>query len=166
LKEKVMEKEIVKIANSYLGQTEISGNRGFINKDFEKKMREVGFYTGAPWCMFFCRWVWKEAGIKFDRISPSSVSTMRNATKDKTWFAEPKIGSIAIFRTFVNGKPQATGHGAIVVSVGEGIYSTVDGNTNDKGGREGIMVAVRNRHLNADSWTKNNGLRLMGFVHY
>lgn len=61
--------------------------------------------------------------------------------------------------------PQSTGHGALVTAVYEGGYDTEDGNTTDKGGREGIMVAPRKRHLNAESWTKENGLRLMGFVH-
>lgn len=160
-----MENQIKSIAESYLGQMEISGNRGFVDKNFERKMRSVGFYTGAPWCLFFCRLVWKEAGVKISRISGSSLKTMEMATRDKNWHTAPKVGAIAIFRTFSNGKPQSNGHGAIVVSVGDGVYSTVDGNTTDKGGREGIMVAVRNRHLNADSWKKNNGLRLMGFVY-
>jgi hypothetical protein len=153
------------IARSHLGQLETKNNSGFVDPNFEQKMHGVGFYKGAPWCLFFCRLVWKEAGFKINRISASSLTTMRWASNDGNWHIEPKEGAIAIFRTFRNGKPQNNGHGAIVVSVGDGIYSTIDGNTSDKGGREGIMVAIRNRHLNKDSWTKGNGLRLMGFVY-
>jgi hypothetical protein len=159
--------KITKIATSYLGQKEKKGNSGFLNADFEKKMRakEIGFYTGAPWCLFFVRLVWNEAGQGISRISASSYQTMMNATKDKNWHAIPKVGSIAIFRMFKNGKPTKQGHGCIVTDVSHGKYTTIDGNTSDKNGRDGIMVAIRNRHLNADSWTKNNGLRLMGFVY-
>ena len=44
-------------------------------------------------------------------------------------------------------------------------YSTVEGNTTDKGVREGIMVALRNRHLTKDKFETRDGLRLMGFVY-
>lgn len=153
------------IAEKYLGQKEITPNWGFMEKTFDAKMRSVGFYNGAPWCLFFCRLVWQEAGLNIKRISASSKQSMINATKDGNWHAEPVVGAIVIFRLFNAGKPTNLGHGAIVTEVGNGTYTTIDGNTSDKNGREGIMVAIRNRHLNEDSWRKKNGLRLMGFIH-
>lgn len=152
-------------AKSYLGQREVSGNKGFINHDFEEKMKSVGWYFGAPWCLYFCRLVWKESGQNIKRISGSSLTTMLNATKDNNWHTQPIDGSIAIFRMFKNGNPTSQGHGCIVTSVGVDNYTTIDGNTSDKNQREGIMVANRIRSLNKDSWTKDNGLRLMGFVY-
>lgn len=167
--------KIVEIAQSYLGQREITGNKGFIDKVFEKKMRGVGFYTGAAWCLFFARLVWKESGQSLtytdkngkehDLITPSALGTMRAADAADNWHVEPVVGAIAIFRMFKGGNPLQTGHGCVVTSVGDGIYSTTDGNTTDKGGRDGVLVAIRNRHLNAESWTKDDGLRLMGFVY-
>lgn len=159
--------EIVTIAKSYIGQKEISGNKGFINKDFEKKMKDVGFYTGAPWCGFFAMLVWKEAGQSLTLLSSASRLIIDRATKAGNWNSAPVPGAVIVWASFKNGKRLTTGHIGIVTDVhNNGIdYSTVEGNTTDKGGREGIMVAIRHRHLTDDKWTTKNGLRLMGFVY-
>lgn len=161
-----MEK-IVQIAKSYIGQREISGNKGFIDPNFDKKMRGVGFYTGAPWCGFFAMLVWKESGVDLALLSPASRQIIEKATKAKNWHTKPVPGAVVVWASFKNGKRLTTGHIGVVTEVNaDGVgYSTIEGNTTDKGGREGIMVAVRNRHLTQDKWTVNDGLRLMGFVH-
>ena len=158
---------IKEIAKSYIGQREISGNKGFVDKDFDKKMRGAGFYTGAPWCGFFAMLVWKEAKQDLKLLSASSKTLIEKATKAGNWHSKPIEGAVVVWATFKNGKRQSTGHIGIVTDVdSNGInYSTVEGNTTDKGGREGIMVSVRNRHLTPDKWTVDNGLRLMGFVY-
>lgn len=157
--------KIVIIAKTYLGQEEISPNKSFKDENFLNEIKSVGWYIGAPWCLFFCRLVWKKSNQDITRISASSMVTMEQATKDKNWHVEPKIGAIAIFRMFKNGKPTNQGHGCIVSELTEKGYDTIDGNTSEKNGREGIMVAERFRTLNAESWTKKDGLRLMGFVY-
>lgn len=157
--------KIITIARSYLGQKETANNSGFVDKSFLKKMQAVGWYKGAAWCLFFCRLVWKEAGIDISLIHPSAYKTWLEADKAGNWHTDPVEGAIAVFRMFKNGVATDKGHGCVVVEVGVGSYVTVDGNTTDKGGREGIMTAERIRSLNADSWTKKDGLRLMGFIH-
>lgn len=157
--------KIVELAKKYLGEKEISGNNGFQNKEFDSLMRKYGFKNGDAWCLHFVRMIYRESGYHTRNISPSAVSSMKLATKSGNWHAEPVLGAVAIFRTFKNGKAQRTGHGAIVSEITNEGYQTIDGNTTDKGGREGIMVAIRNRHLNKDSWAKNDGLRLMGFIY-
>lgn len=159
--------KIVTIGKSYIGQKEISGNKGFIDKDFEKKMRDVGFYTGAPWCGFFALGVWKEAGQPINLLSSASRIIIERATKVKNWHVKPVPGAVVVWASFKNGKRLKTGHIGIVTDINDdGInYSTVEGNTTDKGGREGIMVALRHRHLTHDKWNTKDGLRLMGFVY-
>lgn len=159
--------KISEIAKSYIGQKEITGNKGFINKDFESKMKGVGFYTGAPWCGFFAELVWKEAGQSLALLSSSSKTIIDKASKSGNWHTTPVEGAVIVFAHFSNGRRSWQGHIGVVTYVNaNGIdYSTVEGNTTDKGGREGIVVAIRNRHLTADKWSINNGLRLMGFVH-
>jgi hypothetical protein len=158
--------KISEIAKSYLGQKEISGNKGFVNKDFDKKMRSIGFYSGAPWCGFFALLVYTEAKQSIKLLSASSARIIEKATTADNWHAEPKEGAVVVWATFKNGERQATGHIGIVTEVKDAInYTTAEGNTTDKGGREGIMVALRNRHLTKDKWTVDNGLRLMGFVY-
>lgn len=155
--------KIAEIALSYVGQREKSPNLGFKDEAFEKKMKLVGFYSGAAWCLFFGRLVWFEGGFSIKKLSASSYLCAKNNTDN--WHDTPIVGAIAIFWTYKNGKYQGTGHGCIVVAVPSLTeYTTVDGNTTDKGGREGVMVAVRNRHLNKESWTKD-GLQLKGFIY-
>jgi hypothetical protein len=155
------------IAASYVGQKEISGNKGFVNKDFNAKMEGVGFYVGAPWCGFFTQLVWKEAGQDIKLLSSSSKSVIDKAAKGGNWHAKPVAGAVVVWAMFKNGRRQWQGHLGVVTEVSEnGVdYSTIEGNTTDKGGREGIMVAVRNRQLTPDKWKTENGLRLMGFVY-
>ena len=158
--------KISDIAKSYLGQKEISVNKGFVNKEFDKKMRSIGFYTGAPWCGFFPLLVYSEAKQSVKLLSASSKRIIEKATAAGNWHAEPVEGAVVVWASFKNGKRLSTGHIGIVTEVKDAVnYTTVEGNTTDKGGREGIMVALRNRHLTKDKWTVDNGLRLMGFVY-
>jgi hypothetical protein len=159
--------KIAAIAKSYLGQDEKPGNKGFIDPVFEKKMRAAGFYTGAPWCGFFPILCYKEAGASTALLSGSSYQVIEKASKAGNWHTVPVVGALAVWATFKNGKRQKTGHMGIVTEVNDnGIdYDTTEGNTTDKGGRDGVTVAERFRHLTPDKWTIENGLRLMGFVY-
>jgi thiol-disulfide isomerase/thioredoxin len=161
-----MSEKVVEIAESYVGQKEIHGNQGFLNKDFEKKMRAVGFYTGAPWCAFFVKLVWKESDTeRYKLIAGSALQTMRNFVKAEKidLVAKPNVGAIAIYRTMKNGKAQTTGHVAVVIEVGDVTFTTVEGNTNASGGREGIEVAKKYRSY---KFYEPNGLQLMGFINF
>ena len=156
---------ISETALKYVGQREIKGNMGFIEKDFDTKMRSVGFYNGAPWCGFFAMLVWNEAGQPLKLLSASSKRIIEKATIAKNWHSEPKEGAIVVWATFKNGKRQSTGHVGVVVSVDGAKYETVEGNTTEKGGRDGVIVAKRSRVLSKEAWQTANGLRLMGFVY-
>lgn len=164
----IMKNKIVEIAESYIGQEEKIKNSGFKNSWFEKLMRGVGFYTGAPWCAFFAKLVWKEAGVDHSLISGSVRQTMLNATKAGNWHTYPVEGAIVVWMTFKNGKPKRTGHVGILVGpqqlmvTNSFIYKTIEGNTNKSGSREGTDVLLKVR---ATNWTETDGLRLMGFIH-
>ena len=71
------------------------------------------------------------------------------------------LQNIVIWQTYKKGKAQGTGHAAIVMEVGEDTIKTIEGNTNDKGGREGYIVASKSRSIN---FTNDNGLRMLGFI--
>lgn len=166
--------KIVEIAKSYIGQEEIPGNKGFKDKSFDKKMRKVGFYTGAPWCGFFAMVLYSEAGVSTKLLSASSMRLIEKATKAGNWHTKPIPGAVAVWATFKKGDRQTTGHIAIVgddiniTSVSEkgvpmsGYFETIEGNTNASGGREGNVVAEKQRSF---SWDRTDGLRLMGFVY-
>ena len=157
---------IKEIAKSYIGQLEKKGNSGFIDPVFEIKMKQQGFYTGAPWCAYFVRLVWREAGQDVSLMNGSAWRTALNLQlAEHKWEAKPIEGALVVWRSFKGGRPLSTGHIGIVTDVEGTNYSTIEGNTTDKGGREGIMVALRHRHLTKDKFITRDGLRLMGFVY-
>jgi CHAP domain len=154
--------KIVEVAKSYLGQEEISGNKGFKDKDFEKRMKDVGFGIGQAWCSYFAELVWKEAGEDVKPFSGSAFKTYLNYEKaGRKGSSKPEVGALVVWRSFVNGQPQWTGHIGVVVEVGKDSFKAIEGNTNDNGSREGIKVALKTRQYN---WSAEKGLRLIGFI--
>ncbi len=162
----------VRFAKKFIGEDEISGNMGFVNPEFDALMREFGdFRDSQAWCMSFAKMIWiKKFGRRYKEIldkliTPSTQTTWQNFENDKSGKFETsdkaKKGAIAIWQNYKNGTPNWTGHAAIVQKVDNGTFETIEGNTNDKGGREGYTVAEKERKY---SWDNNNGLRLKGFI--
>lgn len=165
--------KIAAIAKSYIGQTEIPGNKGFTNPEFQKKMIAMGFQIGHAWCMYKCELVWKEAYgkthplfVSIDKlISASALSTYYNFKGAKDWIVDdkPEVGAIMCFKHGTDPK-KWEGHGCIVVEVlKDKKCKTVDGNTNDAGGREGYIVAEKIRSYGNPPTPK--GLNFLGFIH-
>lgn len=162
---------IIAIALSYVGQTEKPANSGFTQIEFEKKMEAVGFEKGQAWCSYFAELVAKEAypdkKKDLDKLfSGSAVKTFENF-KDAGYTINnlPKAGNIAIWQTQKDGEAQWSGHAGVVVEVeaepNHWKFSSVEGNTNDKGGREGYIVAKKSRKVIAKV---ENGLKVLGFI--
>ncbi|MBQ9212574.1 MAG: hypothetical protein IJ150_01355 [Bacteroidales bacterium] len=51
---------IITEANRWVGQEEIEGNNGFVDKAFEKKMRAIGWKEPNPYCAAFVKLVMTE----------------------------------------------------------------------------------------------------------
>ena len=168
-----IQKLIVNVANSYLGQQEIRGNRGFIDEVFEQKMRTVGWDTGQAWCAYFAELVWKEAYAHHNSFrikdlnelfSGSAVRTYANFRKSNLFSAEniPVPGALVIWQKYNGEEPDWRGHIGIVVSEPDidGKYWAIEGNTNSAGGREGIEVAKKLNIVGAN----RGSLREKGFI--
>lgn len=183
--------KIVEVALSYEGKTEFRGNAGFHDGDFQDAMEAVGWQKGQAWCAYFAELVWKEAYGHFEStddeiaeldklFSPGAVVTYNNfnkewrhrdkSKKNQEFYEvsqEPKKGDLIVWQSYKNGKAHWTGHVGIVVGVfpDEGKVWTMEGNTNSKGGREGIEVAKKTRKVGADMFRpKLRGLVLKGFI--
>jgi len=168
--------EIVRIAKSYIGQQEIRGNLGFKNPDFHVKMLEVGFKRGHAWCAYFTELVYKEAFLLWVPNSFDFLDTLFSASTQLTWnnFRRsgpdygfeisdiPQPGALAVWRS---KKHPTQGHIAICETgvIPGPRFKTVEGNTNDKGGREGYIVAPKTRK---HDFAKRYSLNLLGFVYY
>lgn len=160
--------KIVETARSYIGQMEKSGNRGWIDPAFEAKMKAVGWRMGDSWCCYFTELVAIEAfagdadKVKaFNRLfQPSCTATYANFAGSSLFKVSkvPKVGSLIVWRLGQGWK----GHIGVVEEVKEGWLTTIEGNTNDAGGREGIEVARKRRRY---AWTNGPGLNLIGFIH-
>lgn len=159
---------VIEIAKKYIGQTEKPGNMGFNDAVFEKKMQAVGFQKGQAWCSYSAELFFREALPEKDTelsklFDASAVKTFKNfEAAGYEISAVPVPGSLVIWQHYVNGKPQWTGHAGVCVSAKlPHDFGTVEGNTNDAGGREGYIVAAKDRKLVRNIQT---GLRVLGFV--
>lgn len=165
---------IAEIAKSFLGMQEISGNMGFKDSRFEELMEDTGWQKGQAWCSYFCELVWKIAYQEtapdiipvIDKLFSAGAVKTYNRFKESGRFVvdkKPSKGAVAIWQTWKDNQPQWTGHAGIVIGVPSGNeVLTIEGNTNSKGGREGIEVAEKRRKLSFDA---KNGLVLKGFIH-
>jgi hypothetical protein len=165
--------EILNTAKSYIGQTEIKGNQGFHDKKFENEMINIaGFRYGHAWCAYFAELVWKKAyakvnnkmlGLINDFFSASVMKTYNNfrAGVPKYGFEisrEPVPGALVVWQSSKNPR---FGHiGIVNGKINNEIFTSIEGNTNDKGGREGYIVANRKRIYTY----RKRSLTLKGFI--
>jgi hypothetical protein len=162
-------RKIVLFSESLVGQTEIAGNAGFTNSEFQNLMQQVGWEPGDPWCVYFVKLVWYNMAPAFlknkilSKVSGSSIQTWQNLQSDPNFKVVdvPEAGDMAIWRYYQGGYPLEEGHAGIVKKLGYGNFTTVEGNTNDQGGSEGYIVAEKTRNFN---YSETDGLRLIGFI--
>lgn len=159
--------EIVKNARSYIGKTEKPNNSGFTDPSFEKEMKEEGWQYGWAWCAIFAKVVYKnvfpEKFTILDKLfSASTVQTFNNFKKAGYFISDtPVKGALVIWQNQKNGIPQSTGHAGIVTEVyNKELFKSVEGNTNDQGGREGYIVAEKLRKVKK----VRDGLQVLGFI--
>jgi LPXTG-motif cell wall-anchored protein len=164
-------RRIVKFSESLKGQTEIAGNAGFSNTEFQALMEQIGWQPGDAWCVYFVKLVWYNMAPDFlkqkilNNVTGSTWTTWNNLNHDPNFkvSAIPRTGDMAIWRMYSNGEPTLDGHAGIVKKLGFGNFTTVEGNTNTGGGTEGYIVAEKTRNID---YITNNGLRLVGFIRF
>lgn len=169
-----MEMTITKIARGYIGETEKPKNSGFSNEALESKMKGVGWSPGEPWCSYLAELIFKEALPKKANLldalfSSNSYRTFENFIKaGYIVYHLPMEGTLVLWAKYKGGEPVKSGnwtlgHTGICVEAhrDRNLFQSVEGNTNDGGGREGYIVHEHTRRL---SYCAEDGLRLLGFV--
>ena len=86
----------------------------------------------CPWCCAFVVWCCWQAGVEVRKTASCKRFTLLNADRR---IAEPEVGCIG-----VHLKPDGRGHIVFIEGLGNRL-STVEGNTNAAGSREGDRVA-------------------------
>lgn len=160
---------IVKIATSYIGQREITGNQGWRDKAFEAKMKATGWLPGHAWCAYFTELVWIEAYKGTDHakrftalFAPSATATYDNFCGSQFYVTgtRPKPGALAVWRQGTGWK----GHiGIVEAIVDRQTFTSIEGNTNASGAREGVAVARKRRKVVLNGL--GPGLNLIGFIY-
>jgi len=161
--------KVVDVALKYVGQKEKINNSGFNDYEFEDRMEKVGWKQGQAWCAYFTELVYKEAfPERFNELdklfSGGAVATYNNFFNSPNFICndKPEPGAIVIWQYYKNSVPHWSGHAGIVKEVFEKEFSTIEGNTNSEGGREGIEVSEKLRMI--DFRKKQQGLVLKGFI--
>jgi hypothetical protein len=146
--------ELVRIATAEIGVEEVNGSNRGPRVDEYKAATWLDPSKGWPWCAAFVCWVVREAmeatgqRYTFDRPRTAGAWDFENWSRkqdDSTWTKRPhdgdiQAGDIVIF-TF--------SHIGIATSAPDagGWVSTVEGNTDAAGSREGGGVYRKRRHV-------------------
>lgn len=167
-------KNLSEIALRFEGVQEIPNNQGWKDEFLSLSMDAVGFKKGWAWCMLFAQVCVELYYSQFDSslinkyrecFSPSVVTTFRNFKKNYLEMVSnvPTQNSVCFWQHYVQGKPTAQGHAGIVLSFDNTFISTVDGNTNEAGSREGDGVYRKKRLI---KYKPDNGLRILGYINF
>lgn len=123
----------LELARSQLGLTEGSGNR--VNAPYN---------INDAWCASFASWVWDQAGYDVDWTNKNYVPAIWNdaigmgLNRDSVTQAQP--GDLIVFDWEGDGTPD---HIGIVESVNGGTISTIEGNTSNGNGPDGVLRKER-----------------------
>lgn len=164
--------KIISIAQGYIGEQEILGNKGFKDQKFQKDMEAVGWSYGDAWCASFAKMVYLKAyqGSDLGRLlanlmNPSALGTYYNIAHEGTFKVsqEPERGAIVIFKEGTD-HAKFTGHAGIVTSANEHTFLSIEGNTGgtDPNIREGYIVAQKPHQLGLPP--NPHGLNIVGFI--
>jgi hypothetical protein len=129
---------IIRKANLYKGIEEIGNNKAFNNAVFQKMMSEVGWKSGAQWCMYYATMIYVNAlpELKADfrkSLGGSSQGSFNNVKKGLSKTLKvvtsgyAKVGDIVIW---TNKSNPSFGHAGIVISVDGNKFQTIEGNAN------------------------------------
>ena len=159
---------LIDIARKDLGKKEKPGNSGFQDKEHEKRLRAVGWAPGWAWCA--CQleaWAWEAYPTLKSQIEglfvPSAVNTFRNLVKAGFETQDnPEAGTFVFWQKMKDGTAQWTGHCGVVSKViDDSHFVSIEGNTSDKGSRNGDGVYELKRTVNPEV---QNGLKVLGFI--
>lgn len=143
----VMQRALL-MAQHYLGVHEQGRNDG---PEVRRFLKDIGLDAGAPWCMAFVQYCVKMAAQELNLPDPMKPDTGHCMTfwrgvkqSAKLPCTMARAGDIFIMR--FSGD---TGHTGFVESVTGHVATTIEGNTNSGGSREGDGVYRRERALGA-----------------
>ena len=134
----------LEIATAQIGVEEIPRNSN-AGPEVEIYLKSVGLGRGYAWCMAFIYWCTQRASAHVNTKNPlKKTGGVLDQYNSRPLLAKktPQPGDVFII-DFNNG----TGHAGFVEKIVGNTLYTIEGNTNDSGGREGYKVARRKRDI-------------------
>jgi hypothetical protein len=102
---------------------------------------DAGAPLGSPWCASFARAAW--AANSVEPLGDASCQNWHTkAMAAGQWTTSPDVGDIALFN--FGTTPGVADHAGVVIRIAPTVC-TAEGNTDEAGSREGVMVAVKDR---------------------
>jgi len=151
--------EALKVAVTQIGVHEEGGNNKGVKVG--EYLSSVGLGQGYAWCQSFIYWCFKKASSNLAAANPvpktAGVLNHWNTTIYGKKVAIPQVGDL-----FVMDFGKGMGHIGFVETIDlvNKTFTTIEGNSNDEGSREGYEVAHRTGKLSR----KINSVK--GFIRY
>jgi hypothetical protein len=166
--------KVIETATKYIGTKESKGNvfvedtNKFNDKvEFAVLVHQAGQKDGESWCAYtgevFFKLSYPEHFKEFDKLfSANCVQTLENFRKAGYGISSiPKLGAVMILRHYTDGVPDSHGHmGVVTVLHSNTEWTSVEGNTNKAGSREGEIIGAKSRDL----MYHPTGMRVEGFI--
>ncbi|MCC9066376.1 CHAP domain-containing protein [Flavobacterium piscisymbiosum] len=137
-------KKTLEIATAQIGVEEIPRNSNS-GPEVEIYLRSVGLSKGYAWCMAFVYWCTQNAALQINAKNPlKKTAGVLDQYNSRPLLVKkiPQAGDI-----FILDLKNGLGHTGFVEKVVGTMIYTIEGNTNDTGGREGYKVARRKRDI-------------------
>lgn len=144
--------EVILVASGEVGVRETSRNRGPMVDAYIESVGLDPAIGQYPWCASFVFWCYEHAAKNCSIVNPCP----KTASALKLWLKSPEFFRLANFSDkicpgciFIIDHGHGKGHCGIVEGVDftTQTITTIEGNTNPEGGREGDGVYRRSRTL-------------------
>lgn len=135
---------VIRIAKGEVGYHEGRSNGSWNNHTkYAPAVPSLEWAQNQAWCATFVSWVALKAGVGELYPRTASCDVAREWFRSRGQYSEyPAIGAQVFY-----GTPADSNHTGIVIGFDAATITTVEGNTNDSGSREGdgVYVKVRGR---------------------
>jgi hypothetical protein len=140
-------KSVQAVYTSQIGVTELTGhNDGLM---VETYLYSVGLSKGNPWCAAFVKWTFIQAGYSppITAWSPTAFNSNNVVWNGRYILKQPQAGDVFVLWF---PKLRRIAHtGFYDYGINNTVYSSVEGNTNEAGSREGDGVYRKKRSYRA-----------------
>jgi len=138
--------EALFVAQTQIYVFELPQNRGAA---VARYLKSVGLGEGYPWCMAFIYWCVDVAAKRLGVDNPlvKTGGVLYQWTHSTLQKLPPRASNLMPGDIFIIDTGSGHGHAGFVKEIHGGYITTIEGNSNDNGSREGVEVVQRERAI-------------------